>query len=166
MGRTRKNGNHTPQKNNSIKDSVKNEENGYPATNPNKTIINITKEPSDIYKKSKEEILEEITEKLMEKTQVTVNQNVQMHSRNFKTPKIKNVRTHRNKLREDFNKHQSETKDTIKKGIYALKTTPQNIKENLNKDMEKFRKKNQIGILEVKSPFSQTKNTVEATRLD
>jgi hypothetical protein len=25
-----------------------------------------------------------------------VNQNVQMHSRNFRTPKVKNTRTHRN----------------------------------------------------------------------
>jgi ferritin-like metal-binding protein YciE len=40
------------------------------------------------------------------------------YSRNFKIPKIKNMRRHRkqmNELREDFNKHQSETKDTIKR---------------------------------------------------
>jgi hypothetical protein len=36
--------------------------------------------------------------------------------------------------------------------------TTQNIKEELNKDMENIRKKNQIEILEIKSPFSQTKN--------
>jgi hypothetical protein len=40
--------------------------------------------------------------------------------------------------------------------------TTQNIKEELNKDMESLRKKNQTEILEIKSPFSQTKNTVEA----
>jgi chromosome segregation ATPase len=39
--------------------------------------------------------------------------------------------------------------------------TTQNIKEELSKDMEKLRKKNQAEILEIKSPFSQTKNTVE-----
>jgi hypothetical protein len=39
--------------------------------------------------------------------------------------------------------------------------TTQNIKEDLNKDMENLRKKNQTEILEMKSPFSQTKNTVE-----
>jgi hypothetical protein len=33
----------------------------------------------------------------------------------------------------------------------------QNIKEELNKDMENLRKKNQKEILEIKSPFSQTK---------
>jgi hypothetical protein len=39
--------------------------------------------------------------------------------------------------------------------------TTQNVKEELNKDMENFRKKNQTEILEIKNPFSQTKNTVE-----
>jgi hypothetical protein len=39
--------------------------------------------------------------------------------------------------------------------------TTQNIKEELNKDMENFRKKNQTEILEIKCPFSQTKNTVK-----
>jgi hypothetical protein len=31
----------------------------------------------------------------------------------------------------------------------------------LNKDMENLRKKNQTEILKIKSPFNQTKNTVE-----
>jgi hypothetical protein len=66
-----------------------------------------------------------------------------------------------NELREDFNKHQSETKDTMKREIYDLKMTTQNIKEELNKDMENLRKKNQTEILEIKCPFSQTKDTVE-----
>jgi hypothetical protein len=39
--------------------------------------------------------------------------------------------------------------------------TTQNIKEELNKDMENLRQKNQTEILEIKSPFSQTKNIVE-----
>jgi hypothetical protein len=57
--------------------------------------MSVTKEPSDTYKKKslKEEILEEITEKLMEKKVHMVNQNVhKMHSRYFKTTKIKNMR--------------------------------------------------------------------------
>jgi hypothetical protein len=37
----------------------------------------------------------------------------------------------------------------------------QNIKEELNKDMKNLRKRKQTEILEIKSPFSQTKNTVE-----
>jgi hypothetical protein len=53
------------------------------------------------------------------------------------------------KLREDFNKYQSETKDTIKREIYELKMTTQNIKEELNKDMENLRKMNQSEILEI-----------------
>jgi hypothetical protein len=47
-----------------------------------------------------------------------------MHSRNFKSPEIKNneqTQKQINELREDFNKHQSETKDIIKKEIYELK---------------------------------------------
>jgi hypothetical protein len=39
--------------------------------------------------------------------------------------------------------------------------TIQNIKEELNKDMENLRKKNQTEFLEIKIPFSQTKSTVE-----
>jgi hypothetical protein len=39
-----------------------------------------------------------------------------------------------------------------------MKKTPQNMKEELNKDMENLRKKNQTEILKIKSPFSQTKS--------
>jgi hypothetical protein len=46
----REDGNHSPQKNNSIQDSVGNEENEYPVPEPNKTMLNITKEPSDAQK--------------------------------------------------------------------------------------------------------------------
>jgi hypothetical protein len=66
----------------------------------------------------KEEILEEITEKFMEKIQDMVNQNVQDALKKFQDPKNKKYeKTQKqiNELREDFNKHQSETKDTIKK---------------------------------------------------
>jgi hypothetical protein len=66
--RRRRDGNHSLQKKNSIQDSVGNEENGYPVRVPNKTMINITKEPRDTHIKTlKEEILENITEKFMEK---------------------------------------------------------------------------------------------------
>jgi type I site-specific restriction endonuclease len=145
MGRRRRDGSYTPQKNNSIEDSVGNQENGYPLPDPNKTMINVTKEPSDAQKKNlKEDILEAITEKLMEKILDMVNQNVQDELKKFQDTKNKeHEMTQRqiNELREDFNKHQSETKDTIKKEIYELNMTTQNIKE-LNKDMENLRKKN------------------------
>jgi hypothetical protein len=44
--------NHTPQKNILTLYSMGNEENRYPVPYPNKTVINITKEPSDAHKKS------------------------------------------------------------------------------------------------------------------
>jgi hypothetical protein len=46
MGRKRMKGNHSPQKNDSIQDSVESGENGHPILDLNKTIINGTKKPS------------------------------------------------------------------------------------------------------------------------
>jgi hypothetical protein len=43
------------KQNNSIQDSVGNEENGYPVPDPNKIMINVTEEPIDAYKKSLKE---------------------------------------------------------------------------------------------------------------
>jgi hypothetical protein len=54
-----------------------------------------------------------------------------MHSRNFKTTKNKeHEKTQKpiNEHRKDINKHQSETKYIIKKEMYELKMTTQNIK--------------------------------------
>jgi hypothetical protein len=61
------------------------------------------------------------------------------------------------KLTEVFNKHQSETKDPIKTELHELKNTTQIIKEELNKDMENLRRKNQAEILEIKNAYRQTK---------
>jgi hypothetical protein len=70
-------GNHSPQKNHSIQDSVGNEENGYSAPDLKQTMINVTKKPSDTHMKTlKEEILEDTIEKFMEKILDMVNQNV------------------------------------------------------------------------------------------
>jgi hypothetical protein len=70
--------NHSPQKYNSIQDSVGNEDNGYPFPDFNKTMINITKEPSDTHIKTlKEEIVEDIMEQFIEKILDLFNQNVQ-----------------------------------------------------------------------------------------
>jgi hypothetical protein len=62
-------------------------------------MISVTKEPSDTHKKKpKEEILEEITVKLMAKILHTwLTTMYKMHSRNFKRAKIKNMRRHSNK---------------------------------------------------------------------
>jgi hypothetical protein len=106
-------------------------------------------------------------EKFIEKILDMVNQNVQDSCKKFQDTKNKNhqnIQKQVNELWEDFNKHQSETKDTIKKK-YELKMTTQNIKEDLNKDMENLRKKNQTEILGRKSPFSQTNNTANGRPL-
>jgi chromosome segregation ATPase len=99
----------------------------------------------------------------MEKILDMVNQNVQDVLKKFQDPKNKEhemTQKQIRELREDLNKHQSETKDIIKKKIHELKRTTQIIKD-LNTDLENLRKKNQQEILEIKSPYSQTKHRVE-----
>jgi hypothetical protein len=68
MGRRRRDRNHSPQKkkfNNSIKDSVGKEDNGYSVHDLNKTMINVTKQPSDTHIKIlKGEILEDSLRKI------------------------------------------------------------------------------------------------------
>jgi hypothetical protein len=62
--------------------------------------------------------LEDITKKFMEKILDMVNQNVQDTLKKFQDTKNKyHEKTQKqiNEIREDFNKHQSNTKDTIKK---------------------------------------------------
>jgi hypothetical protein len=77
-------------------------------------MINVNKELSDTHIKTlKEKILEEITEKFMEKILVMVNQNVQDVFKKFQDTKIKeHEKTQKqiNEFRGDFNKHQSKTK--------------------------------------------------------
>jgi hypothetical protein len=58
MGKRKRDGNHTPQKNNLIKDLEGNEENRYPVSDPNKINISDTKEPRNAIKNTpKEEML-------------------------------------------------------------------------------------------------------------
>jgi hypothetical protein len=67
---------------------VGNEETGYPAPDPNKTMINVTKEPSDAHIKTlKEEIL--VTKKFMDKILDMVNKNVQDALKKFQDTKNK-----------------------------------------------------------------------------
>jgi hypothetical protein len=64
---------------------MENEENGYSVPDLNKTMITVTKEPSEAHKKSlKEEVLEEISEKFMEKILDMANQNVQDALKNMR----------------------------------------------------------------------------------
>jgi transposase len=114
-------------------------------------------------KKEKKNLLkEEISEKFIEKILDMVNQNVQDTLKKFQKTKNKEhemTQKQIKELREDLNKHQSETKNTIKREIHELKMTTQIIKD-LAKDLENLRRKNQAEILET-VPYSQTKNTVE-----
>jgi chromosome segregation ATPase len=93
------------------------------------------------------------------------NQNVQDALKKFQHTKNKeNEKTQKdiNELSEDFSTYQSKAKDIIlKKEMYELKIKKQNIKEELNKDMENLREKNQTEILEIKSTFNQMTNTVK-----
>jgi hypothetical protein len=68
-------------KKNSIQDSVGNEENRYPVPDLNKTMINVTKEPSIPTKKKS--LKGEISEKFMEKILDMVNLNVQDAPKKF-----------------------------------------------------------------------------------
>jgi uncharacterized protein (UPF0305 family) len=94
---------------NSIQYSVGNEENGYTIQDLNKTMINITKEPSDTHINTlKEEILEDITKKFMERIPDMVNQNVQdafKRVQDTKNKEYEKTQKQLNELREDFNKH-------------------------------------------------------------
>jgi predicted nucleic acid-binding Zn-ribbon protein len=77
-----------------------------------------------------------------------------MHSINFKTPKIKNTRRHRKKRNEfigDLNKHLSE-ENTISREINELNMKIENIKKEVTHDMENLRKKKHE---------TETQNTVE-----
>jgi hypothetical protein len=99
MGRRRREGNYTPQKHTSIEDLLGIEENDYPVPDPNKTMINVNNEPSDAHKnnpsnrKSWKSSLRRNTWRSYKKW---LTKNYKMHSRNFKTPQIKNMRRHRN----------------------------------------------------------------------
>jgi hypothetical protein len=98
MGRRRRDRNHSHPKNNSIQDSVRNEENGYPVPDLNKTMANVTKEPSDTHIKTLKEKLWKISlRNSWRRYYIWLNRIYKMHSRNFNTPKIKNMRKHRNK---------------------------------------------------------------------
>jgi hypothetical protein len=112
MGRRKREGNHSPTKNNLIQDSEGNEENGYPVPDSNKTKINDTKEPSDVHKNTlKEEILQVITENFMEILDM-VNQNVQDAPKKFQDTKNKEHEKTQKQIHElkgVLNKHQSET---------------------------------------------------------
>jgi hypothetical protein len=78
----------------------------------------------------------------LEKILVMVNQNVQDALKKFQNTKNKEHEMTQKQIKElweDLNKHQSETKDTIKREIHELKRTTKIIKE-VNKDLENLRR--------------------------
>jgi hypothetical protein len=95
-GKKKEGGKPHSSKNDSIQDSLGNEENGYPV--PYKRMINVTKEPSDTHKKpSKRKSLKKTLRNSWRRYLTWLNRMCKMHSRNFKTPKTRNMRRHRNK---------------------------------------------------------------------
>jgi hypothetical protein len=84
MGRQKRDGNHSNPKNNLTQDSKGNEENRYPVPESNKTKINKSREHNYAHKNNlKEEILQVITENLMEKLLDMANQNAQEALKKF-----------------------------------------------------------------------------------
>jgi hypothetical protein len=78
MGRQKRDGNHSPPKNKLTQDSEGNEENRYSVPDNYTTKINYHKEPKEAHKNTlKEEMLQEITENLMEMLLDKVHQNIQ-----------------------------------------------------------------------------------------
>jgi hypothetical protein len=69
-----------------VQDSEGTEKNGYPIPDPNKTMLNVIKEPRDTHKKT---FKEEITEKFIKTILDMVNQNVQDALKKFQDNKNK-----------------------------------------------------------------------------
>jgi hypothetical protein len=119
MGRRKRDGKHSPTKNNLIQDSEGNEENGYPVPDSNKTKIKDGKEPNDVHKNTlKVDIQQVFTENFMAIIPDMVNQNVQEALKKFQDIKNKeNEKTQKqiNEIIEALNKHQSEAEITIKR---------------------------------------------------
>jgi hypothetical protein len=86
MGRRKRDGNHSPPQNKVVQDLERNEENGCPDPESNKTKINYAKEPNETHKNTlKEGINENFIEMLLD----MVNQNVQEALKKFQDNKIK-----------------------------------------------------------------------------
>jgi hypothetical protein len=89
MRRRKRNGNHFPPKN-IVQDLERNEENGYPDPDSNKTKINYTKEPNKAHQNNlKEEILQVINENFLEMLLDIVNQNIHEALKKLQDNKIK-----------------------------------------------------------------------------
>jgi DNA anti-recombination protein RmuC len=149
MGRRKRDGNHSPPKNNLIQDSEGNEENGYPVPDSNKTKINDGKEPSNAHKSILKEIQQVVTVDFMKLLLDIFNQNAQEALKKFQDTKNKEYEKTQKQINEligALNKYQSETENTRNREITELKTKIDNIKEEVTHDMENLRKKNEAEI--------------------
>jgi hypothetical protein len=146
MGRRKRDGNHSLPKNKVVQDLERNEENGYPDPDSNKTKINYTKETNEDHENTqKEEILEVINENIREMLVDIVNQNVQEALKKFqdnKTEEYEKTQQQINEIIRALNKQQTETKITISREKNELRGKTGNIKE-VTHDMENLRKKNE-----------------------
>jgi methyltransferase-like protein len=110
-------------------------------------MINDTNEPNEAHKNTpKDEILQEITEKFMEKILDMVNENIQDALKKFQDTKDRdygNTQKQIKELRGALNKHQTETENTINREINELQMKIKNTKEEVTQDMEKHGQKNQ-----------------------
>jgi hypothetical protein len=92
----------------------------------------------------KEEILQEITENVIEMLLDRVNQIVQGAPKKFRDNKNKEHEKTQKQTNEHIgalNKYQCETENTINREINELSTKIDNIKEEVTHNMESFRKK-------------------------
>jgi molecular chaperone DnaK (HSP70) len=125
MGRQKRDGNHSPVKNNLIQDLEGNEENRYPVPDSNKTKMNNAKESNDAHKNNlKEEILQVITENFMEMLIDMVSQNVQEALKIFQDTKNKEYKKTQKQINDligALSKNQTETENTINRELNELK---------------------------------------------
>jgi c-di-AMP phosphodiesterase-like protein len=127
MGRRKRDGNHSLPKNKVVQDLERNEENGYPDPDSNKTKINYTKEPNEAHKNTlKEEILQVINENFKEMLLDMVNQNVQEALK--KNKEYKKIQKQIKEIIKALNKHQTETETTINRERNKLRTKIDSIK--------------------------------------
>jgi hypothetical protein len=124
MGRRKRDGSHSPPKNNLMQDSEGSDENRNPVPDSNKTKVNDAQEPNNVHKNTlRKEILQVINENLMEMLPDMFNQNAQEALKKFQDNKNKEYEKQKqiNECIGSLNKHQSETGNTINRKINALK---------------------------------------------
>jgi hypothetical protein len=119
MGRQKKQGNQFPHSKKLVQEPAGNEENRYSDPDSNKMKINYATEPNEAYKNNlKHEILQVINENFIEIILDMVNQNVQDTLKKFQDNKNREFEKTQEEIKESMEtlyKHQSETKNLIKK---------------------------------------------------